>query len=181
MCCCFVDATLPMLFHNDILLNDAHFIPLSTLYSNKYKFSHAELVTKKEKLAALHAKRTKDSKLRQLSLSASKEAVRKRRELSAKNKAANQHHSRHSSVSKLSVEQMKQKLESKLEMEGAEEFMGMLPGLIHSCVEGLREENEGVEMECERLKRVIGGYQRALGESVGGVEMDGTEEGVAGQ
>jgi len=163
-----------MLFLYDILLNDAHSIPLSTLYSNKYKFGHAELVTKKEKLAALHAKRTKDSKLRQLSLSASKEAVRKRRELSAKNKAANQHHSRHSSVSKLSVEQMKQKLESKLEMEGAEEFMGMLPGLIHSCVEGLREENEGVEMECERLKRVIGG-------SVGGVEMDGTEGGVAGQ
>ena len=127
----------------------------------QYNFQHSELASKKEKLDRAEEKRKIDANERHLTKSRNREDLRKLRE--ASREGASQCHD----TNKMSVASKLRKLDEICDVDGGKEFfMKLGADRLLSVVKDrkLKEVNE-IEQGNAALRRIIAGYQNALGSS----------------
>lgn len=128
------------------------------LAPEQYNFQHSELQSKKEKRDGLVRKGRQEADDRSRSLKASRDMLRRLREDSSRNDAGRDTHG------SLTAEQRRLRLERAV-AEGGEDFVRSLPDLIEMRAARAEEEARGAEARCAAMRRVIAGYQNALGAS----------------
>jgi len=92
--------------------------------------------------------------------------LRRLRDDSSKN-----NHARDAYADTLSAEQKRQKLEQIMEADGGEELCEALPELVKTRRAQQEEGVKELEVRAGALRRVIAGYQDALGGSLGSMQM----------
>ena len=150
---------LTYLFLNVILI----LCCLSLSLSWQYNFQHSELASKKEKLDRAEDKRKTDTNERHLTMSRNRDDLRKLRE--ASREGASQCH-----VNKMTVASKLKKLDEICDIDGGKEFFMKLSadGLLSVVKDRKLEELNEIEQGNAALRRIIAGYQNALGSSNGG-------------
>ena len=127
--------------------------------SLQYNFQHAELQAKKEKLSRLEEKRNEEANSMSRSLTAAREMLRRLREDS------NNDTSYSALNANLSPGERRKKLEKMMEVDGGEELLSNLPELLGMRRAQKLEELKQQELRNASLRRIIAGYQNALGVS----------------
>ena len=133
-------------------------LPLS--HMTQYNFQHSELASKKEKLDRAEEKRKIDANERNLTMSRNREDLRKFREASREGAS-------HGVNTKMTVASKLRKLDEICDVDGGKEFfMKLSSDRLLSVVKErkLKEMNE-IEQGNAALRRIIAGYQNALGSS----------------
>ena len=128
-------------------------------------FQHAELQSKKEKLSRLQDKRNSEANSRHHSLTSGRELLRRLREDSSKNDNSNNRNI------VPSTEEKRHKLEQLMYMDGGVELCKNLPELVRLRKEQTMEEYKDVESRNAALRRIIAGYQNALGGGADTMDM----------
>ncbi len=126
----------------------------------QYNFQHSELASKKEKLDRAEEKRKIDANERNLTMSRNREDLRKLREASREGAS-------HGVNTKMTVASKLRKLDEICDVDGGKEFfMKLSTDRLLSVVKErkLKEVNE-IEQGNAALRRIIAGYQNALGSS----------------
>lgn len=126
------------------------------LFRIQFNFQHSELQSKKEKLSRLEDKRAIEANGRHCSVTAAREMLRRLREDSSKNDVG-------SAFANLSTEEKKRKLKHAMEVDGGERLLRNFPELVKMRREEKAREVKELEMRNASLRRVIAGYQNALG------------------
>jgi len=122
----------------------------------EFNFQHSELQGKREKLSRLEDKRNSEANSRNHSVSLAREMLRRLREDSSKNGPT-------TAYSNLSTEEKRRELEQIMESSGGQEEMKNLPELVKITKTQKEEEVGNLETRNASLRRIIGGYQNALG------------------
>lgn len=131
------------------------------LFHIQFNFQHSELQIKKEKLSRLEDKRAIEANGRHCSVTAARDMLRRLREDSSKNDAG-------SAYANLSTDEKRRKLEHAMEVDGGERLLRNFPDLVKMRREQKAKEVKELEVRNASLRRVIAGYQNALGtESIG--------------
>ncbi|KAL3765495.1 hypothetical protein ACHAW5_007378 [Stephanodiscus triporus] len=127
----------------------------------EFNFQHSELQIKKEKLSRLEDKRAIEANGRHSSVTAARDMLRRLREDSSKNDAG-------STYANLSTDEKRRKLEHAMELDGGERLLRNFPDLVKMRREQKAREVKELETRNASLRRIIAGYQNALGtESMG--------------
>lgn len=122
----------------------------------EYNFQHSELQGKKEKLSRLEDKRASEANSRHRSASAARDMLRRLREDSSKNGDGAYAH--------LTTEEKRRKLERSMEdADGGAELLKNLPGLVGMRRTQKEEELKNLEIRNASMRRIVAGYQNALG------------------
>lgn len=151
----------------------------------EFNFQHSELQSKKEKLSRLEEKRAAEASGRHRSASAAREMLRRLREDSSRKNAGspspggrgkNGRNSEDDPSASLSPRTKRRKLEQVTEVDGGEELCGRLPELVKMRRAREREGIQGLERRNASLRRIVAGYQNALGHA-GATEFPQRQEG----
>jgi len=136
---------------------------LSLSLSRQYNFQHSELASKKEKLDRAEDKRKTDANERHLTMSRNRDDLRKLREASRQGGASSQCHVNN----KMTVASKLRKLEEICDIDGGKELFMKLSadGLLSVVKDRKLEELNEIEQGNAALRRIIAGYQNALGSS----------------
>jgi len=148
----------------------------------EYNFQHSELQSKKEKLSHLEARQEEEAQARNYTMSAAREMLRRNRENASKHDMGNSH------GANFTAEEKRRRLELIMEEVGTEDFLRGLPELMKMQRLATEEQVRGMEIRNASLRRIIAGYQNALGGDLDGIMMmenvptqDGGENGVLQQ
>lgn len=139
----------------------------------QYNFQHSELASKKEKLDRAEEKRKIDANERSLTMSRNRDDLRKLRDASREGAAS------HGGVNnKMTVAYKLKKLDEICDVDGGKEFFMKLhtDRLLDVVKERKLKELNEIEQGNAALRRIIAGYQNALGRSN---LVDGAEQGVS--
>lgn len=128
----------------------------------QYNFQHSELASKKEKLDRAEDKRKTDANERHTTMSRIRDDLRKLREASREGST-----SQCRVNNKMTVASKLRKLDEICDIDGGKElFMKLSADGILSVVKDRKmEELNGIEQGNAALRRIIAGYQNALGSS----------------
>lgn len=141
----------------------------------EFNFQHSELQGKKEKLSRLEEKRNNEAGSRHYSVSAAREMLRRLRENSSQNEDD-------SGVNGASPGQKRHQLEQSMELDGGEALCRSLPEFLQVRRSVTVEATKHLETRNTSLRRIVAGYQNALG--VGATEfpqMSGRQETILQQ
>ena len=115
-------------------------------------------------------------------MSAAREMLRRNRENASKHDMGNSH------GANFTAEEKRRRLELIMEEVGTEDFLRGLPELMKMQRLATEEQVRGMEIRNASLRRIIAGYQNALGGDLDGIMMmdnvptqDGGENGVLQQ
>eukprot|EP00984_Skeletonema_dohrnii_P020136 scaffold9739_cov122-Skeletonema_dohrnii-CCMP3373.AAC.2 len=129
--------------------------------TKNYNFQHSELTSKKEKLDRADDKRKIDANERNLTMSRNREDLRKLRD--ASREGASQRHA----DNKMTVASKLRKLDEICDVDGGKEFFMKLStdGLLSVVKDRKLQDVNEIEQGNAALRRIIAGYQNALGSS----------------
>mmetsp|Transcript_1808 Transcript_1808/g.2587 ORF Transcript_1808/g.2587 Transcript_1808/m.2587 type:complete len:225 (-) Transcript_1808:94-768(-) len=129
--------------------------------TKNYNFQHSELTSKKEKHDRADDKRKIDANERNLTMSRNREDLRKLRD--ASREGASQRHA----DNKMTVASKLRKLDEICDIDGGKEFFMKLStdGLLSVVKDRKLKDVNEIEQGNAALRRIIAGYQNALGSS----------------